>query len=168
MQEATKHADFIREDIKDLKHRHTIINTLAKCDGPNCYQPILNNDFYLFSCNHAFHSNCLYEEVLQHVGESKKRRIIDLNEKRNRESKSMQASPQWSLFGLDTEKHSQPDADKLQSTMMDEMREFDDLIASECPYCGDMMISTVDMPFKDEGEDMREWDLDVAMDTTEM
>jgi hypothetical protein len=81
MMEATQHANYIRDDIKDLKHRHTVISTLEKCDGPNCNQPILNSDFYLFSCGHAFHSNCLHNEVIANCSESRKKRIIELNEK---------------------------------------------------------------------------------------
>jgi hypothetical protein len=166
MQEATEHANYIRHEIKDLKHRHTIITTLEKCDGPGCNQPILNSDFYLFSCGHTFHSNCLYNEVLVSVPESKKKRMIELFEKKKGDKPKEPAAANWSIFGGDNSQQ-QPDAQQLQTTLQDEMREYDELIAAECPYCGDMIISTIDIGFTGD-EEAEGWDIGTTSTDVEL
>jgi hypothetical protein len=71
----------------------------------------------------------------------------------------------WSLFGMDNSQQNQPDAQQLQNTLHDEMREYDDLVAYECPYCGDMMISTIDVKFTGDLTELEDWDVGTSVTT---
>lgn len=80
MDEATKSADSIRLDIRELKSRYDItrqevmqianinvdsrfavINAVEKCYI--CNYPLLTRQFYIFPCQHAFHADCLINRV---------------------------------------------------------------------------------------------------------
>lgn len=166
MQDATQNANLIREDIKELKHRYGYITANAKCDGSHCFKSILAKDFYLFPCQHMFHTDCLIEEIQKHVSRSKGEKILELNNKRKRLIESGQ------LNNLTMATPATPETDQLSNptsaftntssgnTIKDEMKELDDLISSECPFCGEIMISSIDTPFVDEDDgEYESWSL---------
>lgn len=47
----------MKQEIKSFTNRHGIIPSNSTCE--NCRQPIYSQDFYLFPCNHKFHSKCI-------------------------------------------------------------------------------------------------------------
>lgn len=57
MDEATKTAESIKQDIAALKNRYITINSNAPCS--KCEQLLLTRQFYVFPCHHAFHADCL-------------------------------------------------------------------------------------------------------------
>ncbi|ORX53539.1 hypothetical protein DM01DRAFT_1046133 [Hesseltinella vesiculosa] len=61
MEDATKNADNIRIDIQDLKSRFGLVNPIERCYI--CQQPLLGQPLYLFPCQHAFHANCMIQQV---------------------------------------------------------------------------------------------------------
>jgi len=152
MQDATQNANLIREDIKELKHRYGYITANAKCDVTNCAKSVLAKDFYLFPCQHMLHMDCLIEEILKHVSATKAEKIVKLNAKRKKLIESGQLSSMSSA-------NQASDIDQLSNPVMssataakDDMKELDDLISSECPYCGDIMINSIDTPFVTEND----------------
>jgi hypothetical protein len=51
------------------------------------------------------------------------------------------------------------DSDAVQAVNLAQA-EFDDVVASECPLCGDIMIDTVGVPFLDDGDALSaEWEI---------
>lgn len=61
MDEATKTAESIKEDIGALKNRFITIDSKALCS--KCEQMVLSRQFYVFPCHHSFHADCLIEMV---------------------------------------------------------------------------------------------------------
>ena len=80
MDEATKSANLIRQDIKQLRNKYYLT---GKRTPPNfyprygfvrvnqacelCQMPILVRNFYLFPCQHVYHADCLINEVKLHL-----------------------------------------------------------------------------------------------------
>jgi hypothetical protein len=156
MHEATQNAKEIRDDIKTLKHRFGYITPNAKCDSQHCFKSILSKDFYLFPCQHVFHASCLIDEVSQHVGEQRRTRINHLDNKRQNISKV----PSF-LEGFATAVGVYEGASGMTA---EESKELDDLIANECPYCGEIMISSIDALFVDNQHEMDSWEIPNYLD----
>ena len=57
MDEATRNADAIKQDIAGLQKRFITIDAGEKCS--ECGQPLLTRQFYVFPCQHTFHADCL-------------------------------------------------------------------------------------------------------------
>jgi len=57
MDEATKTAETIKQDIVALKNRFITIDSDEKCS--KCSALLLTRQFYVFPCHHTFHADCL-------------------------------------------------------------------------------------------------------------
>lgn len=73
MDESSQTAANIKIDIAALDHRYAIVEPGEKCYI--CGLPLLSRQFFVFPCQHAFHSDCLGKEVLKQAGVSKSKRI---------------------------------------------------------------------------------------------
>jgi len=76
MDESAVTAEHIRKDIASLDRRYAIVEPGERCYI--CQYPLLSRQFFVFPCQHAFHSDCLTTEVVKHSGVGKSRRIKDL------------------------------------------------------------------------------------------
>ena len=136
MKDASKSIDEIREDL--AKYRTRCIGTIdsnascSLCDQTLMLQPI----FYVFPCEHYFHSDCLSSYVQQIIK-------INGNETTNNKNSTMTKT-------IDT-------INRLQSIIasgvappsrdMDSIQqELDDLLASHCVLCGELAVDHVDHP----------------------
>lgn len=149
MEEATQSASEIRSEIQSFRSRHANIKAQDTCSV--CLYPILARAFYLFPCHHMFHVDCLVSEVRPHLSSTKQHRLEDL-QKQLASFSSREDGGAASLNSATISARSP--RDKLKA-------EIDDIIASECVYCGDIMIRCIDLPFIDpsEYEDvLREWE----------
>ena len=57
MDEATRNAESIKQDIAGLKKRFITIDAAEKCSV--CGLSLLSRQFYVFPCHHTFHADCL-------------------------------------------------------------------------------------------------------------
>lgn len=57
MNEATRNAEAIKQEIADLKNRFITLQPGERCS--KCATPLLSRQFYVFPCQHAFHVDCL-------------------------------------------------------------------------------------------------------------
>lgn len=73
MDESGQTAANIKVDIAALDHRYAIVEPGEKCFV--CALPLLSRQFFVFPCQHAFHSDCLGRKVLEQAGVGKSRRI---------------------------------------------------------------------------------------------
>jgi hypothetical protein len=76
MDESSQTASNIKVDIAALDHRYAIVEPGEKCYV--CELPLLSRQFFVFPCQHAFHSDCLGRRVLEQSGMGKSSRIKDL------------------------------------------------------------------------------------------
>jgi vacuolar protein sorting-associated protein 18 len=123
-------AEQIEAEIAALDHRYAIVEPGERCWI--CTLPVLSRQFFVFPCQHAFHSDCLGKRVLESSGTSKRKRIKDLQSEVNQ--------------GLSIGHQRQ----KL-------VAELDGLVAEQCVLCGDLGVKQVDEPFIHDGDDTAAW-----------
>jgi len=123
MKEATESAEVVRAEIHDIRNRYGTINALEKC--AICAYPLVTRSFYYFPCTHVFHSDCLIEQVKDFMKDRQRSKVEDLQAK---------------LASV-----TQATGNKAQTQAIKE--ELDNLVATECLYCGDAMIRSLDEPF---------------------
>jgi hypothetical protein len=61
MEEATKSAHLVREDIQSFRNRFTFISSDETCEV--CNVTLMIRPFYMFPCQHKFHTDCLMNEL---------------------------------------------------------------------------------------------------------
>ena len=76
MDESSQTAAHIRSNIVSLSQRCAIVEPGERCHL--CQYPLLSRQFFVFPCQHAFHSDCLGKLVAEHAGVGKARRIREL------------------------------------------------------------------------------------------
>ncbi len=76
MDESSQTATNIKIDIAALDHRYAIVEPGEKCYI--CGLPLLSRQFFVFPCQHAFHSDCLGRKVMEQAGIGKGKRIREL------------------------------------------------------------------------------------------
>jgi len=132
MDESEETATHIKSDIKALEQRYAIVEPGERCYV--CSLPLLARQFFVFPCQHAFHSDCLGKRVIELAGITKGRRIMELQ---------MEVSKGVSL-GSKREKA---------------IRELDALVGSACVLCSEMAVKLIDEPFVSEADNKGEWAL---------
>ncbi|KAF5949151.1 hypothetical protein HYC85_015108 [Camellia sinensis] len=159
MNDATHGADNIRNDISALAQRYAVIDCDEDCGV--CQRKILTASwdhrvargytsvgamapFYVFPCGHAFHAQCLIAHVTRCTHRDQAEYILDLQK-------------QLTLLGGESKKDSNGTLTEEESitsmTPTDKIRsQLDDAIACECPFCGDLMIREISLPFILPGE----------------
>ncbi|KAL4909440.1 hypothetical protein BDW74DRAFT_81047 [Aspergillus multicolor] len=131
MDNSAQTARQIRSEIAGLDTRYAIVEPGEKCWI--CSLPVLSRQFFVFPCQHAFHSDCLGREVLEGAG-GKKKYIRDLQ--------------------------SQLNEGALTASRREEVvKELDGLIAEACILCGDHAIKQIDKPFITASDNVDEWAL---------
>jgi len=143
---ATNSAELIRKDIKDLRNKYGFVTGAQKCEV--CRYPVLTRSFYLFPCQHVFHTSCLVDEVSKNLDTARLRRLQDL-QRRVKEFAAVHDTnnaPNGTMNGLSED---------------DQVREeFDRMVASECILCGDMMIKSIVKPFiTADDADLKGWEI---------
>ena len=134
MEEAYSTAEKIREDMQNQKKKYAFVRATDKCCMCNNY--LMAKPFHLFiNCGHKFHTDCLIQALIPHLSQGRIRRIEELRQ----ELVSMKSA--------DADVQS-IDSRSLKMSRKDTIRaELDELIASECIHCGDIMIKLIDKPF---------------------
>lgn len=133
MEDATKSAEIIRNEIQSFRSKYSIIQQSDMCCL--CEIQLLLRPFYSFPCGHRFHSDCLLNEILQLVPEKKKIHLLIL--KRQLESVLSEGEKEAKAA------------------------EMDSFLASQCLFCGDLMIDLIDKPFiaeEDFDKIRKEWE----------
>ena len=123
-------AEQIKAEIAALDHRYAIVEAGERCWI--CTLPVLSRQFFVFPCQHAFHSDCLGKRVLESSGSSKRKRIKDLQTDVN----------QGLSIGVQRQKL---------------VAELDGLVAEQCVLCGELGIKQIDEPFIHDGDDADAW-----------
>ncbi|GMJ09866.1 vacuolar protein sorting 18 [Hibiscus trionum] len=167
MNDATHGADNIRNDISALAQRYVVVDRDEDCGV--CRRKILaiGGDyrmasgytavgtmapFYVFPCGHAFHAHCLISHVTRCTNESQAEYILDLHKQ---------------LTLLNTEVRRESDGGMTNEAITsvsptDKLRsQLDDAVAGECPFCGELMIREISLPFimPEEAQQVNSWEI---------
>ncbi|KAG0503649.1 hypothetical protein HPP92_003721 [Vanilla planifolia] len=164
MEDATHGADNIRSDITALAQRYAVVDPDEECGV--CKRKILSTGgahqvgrgyiavgqatpFYVFPCGHSFHAQCLIAHVTQCTSQIQVQYILDLQKQLNllgSTAKNTGANTK------DESASSTSSVDKLRSQL-------DDAVASECPFCGELMVKEISKAFisLEESEQMTSW-----------
>ncbi|KTW31696.1 tethering complex subunit PEP3 [Pneumocystis jirovecii RU7] len=127
MEELTVSADNIRHNIEDHNKWFTILNVEEKCNI--CKNILLNDQFYVFPCQHCFHKDCLFSKISKDSTFWQYRRVQDL---------------QSIISKLES------DIPMKQLDQYERLcKELDDIISAECILCGSNMIRSIDKNFID-------------------
>ncbi|KAF2012799.1 hypothetical protein BU24DRAFT_374597 [Aaosphaeria arxii CBS 175.79] len=132
MDESEETAAHIKTDIKALEQRYAIVEPGERCYV--CSLPLLARQFFVFPCQHAFHSDCLAKKVVELAGIARGKRIAELQ---------MEVSKGTGV-GAKREKA---------------IRELDALVGSACVLCSEMAVKMIDEPFISATDDKEEWAL---------
>lgn len=146
MEEATQSADLVRKEIQTFRNRYTFLQIEDMCEI--CELTLLTRPFYIFPCNHKFHGECLLKELKPMLGPAKKFKLAELQ----RQQKILSSQTNVDAISISSSGISAKDVLK---------GDIDNIIASECLYCGENMIRNIDLPFIDEKEYekiMKEWE----------
>eukprot|EP00795_Rhopilema_esculentum_P013011 gene13011-3779_t len=141
MQDATDSARVVREEIHEIRNRYGTIGAHEKCAV--CQYPLLTRSFYFFPCSHVFHSDCLVNEVSHHIKDKQRKKIEEIQAKLA--NLTLTSSASMSTVSGSITPGNASAKEQLKS-------ELDDIVASECIYCGDVMIRSLDKPFIEESE----------------
>ncbi|KIE00312.1 vacuolar protein sorting protein DigA, partial [Metarhizium majus ARSEF 297] len=130
MDESSQTASNIKMDIAALDHRYAIVEPGEKCYV--CGLPLLSRQFFVFPCQHSFHSDCMGRKVLEYSGFGHSKKIRQLQ---------MQIHK-----GL-------VNGAKREAVVA----ELDALVASACILCSDFAIKRIDEPFISADDNPNEW-----------
>ncbi|KAG0252035.1 hypothetical protein BG011_007258 [Mortierella polycephala] len=78
MDEATRSAENIRIDVRELRSRFAIVASTERCTA--CDYPLLTRQFYIFPCQHTFHADCLIKNLSPFLSTAKLKRLDELKE----------------------------------------------------------------------------------------
>ncbi|XP_017310953.1 vacuolar protein sorting-associated protein 18 homolog [Ictalurus punctatus] len=151
MEEATESARRIRQDIQEMRNKYGVVESQEKC--ATCDFPLLNRPFYLFLCGHMFHYDCLFQEVTPHLSAYKQSKLEELQKK-------LAAATQTTKSRHRPKEEDAVSLGKGQGSREQIKSDIDDIVASECAYCGELMIKSIDKPFIDPHsfeEEMSSW-----------
>ncbi|KAF4591602.1 vacuolar protein sorting protein DigA [Ophiocordyceps camponoti-floridani] len=132
MDESWQTATNIKLDIAALDQRYAVVEPGEKCYV--CGLPLLSRQFFVFPCQHAFHSDCMGRKVLEQCGVGRAARIRELQVQIHR--------------GLVSGSRREAVAAELDS-----------LVASACILCSDLAIKRIDEPFVTSNDNPDEWAL---------
>ncbi|XP_054163703.1 vacuolar protein sorting-associated protein 18 homolog [Oppia nitens] len=154
MKSATESAQQIRNDIKMLRQKFTVIRTEDKCCV--CSYAILTRSFYTFPCNHFFHSDCLISELMPFMKPIQRSRVDEIQ-------RGLGSSGNHSAVPLKLNDFLGDQSNNINVTNERErlLNELDDIVANECLYCGDIIISSIDQPFilpEEMNHALEDWD----------
>ncbi|KAI4341061.1 hypothetical protein MLD38_025832 [Melastoma candidum] len=167
MNDATHGADNIRNDISALAQRYAVIERDEECGV--CRRKILTVSgdywmsrgytsagpmapFYVFPCGHSFHAQCLIAHVTRCTTETQAEYILDLQK-------------QLTLLGSQARRDQNGginDEPVTSTTSAEKLRQqLDDAIAGECPFCGELMIREITLPFilPEEAQEITSWEI---------
>ena len=137
MREASMSAAVIRDEIVMTKSDHMLVRATDRCDLSS--ELLMSRPFYVFACGHKFLSDVLADAVLPHLQPGRQNRLRDLQAQLDSLARANDSVSENSKAAMPS---------KLELVQA----EIDDLIAGECPLCGDIMIRDIDKPFIEDSE----------------
>ncbi|KAJ0395070.1 hypothetical protein P43SY_011458 [Pythium insidiosum] len=183
MQDYTQSAELIRADMQKLRKRCAIVSGNQRCELTG--QNLLGKEFYVFPCSHAFLASALRHEMMKHLNSFQRQTVKQLVQKLQELSTEASSSNNFfqlplsaalpflnlssgekdaAMNGTGSSSDSKAKAKKDKQNVAQEremvQQKLDEIIASECIFCGEVMIKSIHMPFitpEDELTEGAEW-----------
>jgi len=133
MSEAKQAASAIRHDIHDLRNRCGVVRAGQLCD--HCHHLALTRNLYLFPCGHVFHIDCLIEFTGPLMTVERRNRVQQI------------ISQLSSMKSALSKQGDSSNSTAIQQKRNNLRMQLDNLVAAECPLCGNMMIRLIEVPF---------------------
>jgi hypothetical protein len=140
MNEVSECSDNIQEQLRSLRTGHCVLRAEDCC--ALCDRQLLGNEFVAFPCSHWFHLPCLETHLL-----------VEAPVKLQHEITANKAQLKFIERSMASE--------SIESKVSKQQRisqQLNDLLSSECPYCDEIMIATIDRPFAVSADDKAGWD----------
>jgi len=107
--------------------RCTFVHARDTCN--TCEVQLLLRPFYVFPCGHKFHSDCLVAALTPMLSMDQRTKLADL---------------QRQLTAISNRPEDTTSTISVSLSMRDQIKaDIDELVASECLYCGELMIEYV-------------------------
>ena len=150
MEDYVESAQAIRDDINRVLERPVPAALRAPCGL--CGQRVATADHYVFPCTHRFHCACLVREVRERsrtVDPGIHARVQELEAQIYRLSAQIAAPPvrrtaTGSTMSEELQARQRRAAAMQRDLLVDEL---DEMVASQCPFCSDVMIQAVGTGF---------------------
>lgn len=113
--------------IKSPSFRCTFVHARDMCN--TCEVQLLLRPFYVFPCGHKFHSDCLVAALTPMLSMDQRTKLADLQRQLTAISNRPEDTTSMTSVSLSTR-------DQIKA-------DIDELVASECLYCGELMIEYV-------------------------
>lgn len=120
MAEAERSAERVRQELQIFRNRSLTIQADDLCGS--CEGYVLQRPCFVFPCGHKLHVDCLERELLQQTKEGGRLSIV------KQRMAASEGTKDFARYRAD----------------------YEDLLASECIYCGQLMIDAIDQPFVDD------------------
>ncbi|KAH3742880.1 vacuolar protein sorting protein 18 [Pelomyxa schiedti] len=145
MAEATKSANLIRKDISALRNKCGVVAATQQCEL--CHCPALARQFFYFPCRHVMHAECLHDHMVGFLTPAQRQRAEELQS--------------WLSYPPARSSVPGEQDDAAVAEYERAKQEYDDLIASECPFCGETIIAQTGEPFysPDDADLIQKWSI---------
>lgn len=131
MEDSAKSAERVRNDLQTFRNRSVTVGAQEQCAICSVY--LLLKPFFIFPCGHKFHGDCLEKQMVPLINVETNRRLSSLK---------------LALASMNTV---QPDENNGASnglSQRDKVKmEIESILASDCLFCGELMINSIDQPF---------------------
>ncbi|XP_064540264.1 vacuolar protein sorting-associated protein 18 homolog isoform X2 [Drosophila montana] len=142
MAETRKQSQLVCKELRQLKQHSIRMEAQDVCDI--CDLILLVKPFFVFICGHKFHSDCLEKQVLPMLNKERSRRLTMLKQ----QMETLMAQT------IGSTNHTA----EQQVKRVDLKTEIEEILASDCLYCG-LLIETIDQPFFDDWDQVNvEWE----------
>uniref|UniRef100_A0A1B0DRJ0 Vacuolar protein sorting-associated protein 18 homolog n=1 Tax=Phlebotomus papatasi TaxID=29031 RepID=A0A1B0DRJ0_PHLPP len=128
MDESAKSAEKVRADLQSFRNRSVTISATDQCSI--CTACLLVRPFFVFPCGHKFHEDCLEKHLMPLLTTEVSQRLSGLKVRLNM------------LGGSHT--NQEGDAQNAREALKEEIQT---IVASDCVFCGELTIETIDKPF---------------------
>uniref|UniRef100_A0A1B0CQ76 Vacuolar protein sorting-associated protein 18 homolog n=1 Tax=Lutzomyia longipalpis TaxID=7200 RepID=A0A1B0CQ76_LUTLO len=140
MDESAKSAEKVRSELQTFRNRSVTISPADLCSI--CSACILIRPFFLFPCGHKFHEDCLEKHLTPQLSPEVAQRLSGLKMR-------------LSMLGAG-QTVSGSDAQGAREALKEEIQS---ITASDCVFCGEMTIETIDKPFISDWDRVRnDWE----------
>ncbi|XP_058443568.1 vacuolar protein sorting-associated protein 18 homolog [Malaya genurostris] len=131
MEESAKSAERVRSELQTFRNRSVTVGAQEQCAICGVY--LLLKPFFIFHCGHKFHGDCLERQLLPQLGIDVVNHLMSLKQQLS----VAQNQP------IDTGSH----VGDTMSSKEHLKNQIEDILASDCLFCGEVMINTIDRTF---------------------